>query len=72
MADQDVTQITDEMLESIAGGQLDETARGLLRGIVEGCKMKGDSLEAVYEQLGSLSKYGEWDEVSKLIREYYG
>ena len=71
MAEINGIEIPEEMLESIAGGVLDDVSRQNLKGLVGLFKANGYSLEETYSLLAYLQHSKDWDEINALIAEYY-
>ena len=71
MAENNGFEISDEMLQSIAGGKLDEVSIHNLKAIVGGCKKNGMSLEEVYNLLAYLKHDPAWEEMNVIIAETY-
>jgi len=71
MAEFNGTEITDEMLEGVAGGVLDETSLNNLKAFVVAFKMSGLSLEETIEKFDFMRHGNHWNEVEAHIREFY-
>lgn len=71
MADENGVVISDEMLESIAGGVLDDVSKSNLHAIVHGCKVNGMSYEATLKLLDYLRHSSDADEIFALIDTYW-
>ena len=64
-------EIPEDMLESIAGGVLDEVTMSNLRGLVKGFKMNGYDLDQILKAFDYLKHASDGEEIFDYIREQY-